>query len=255
MRYSKKLSCPILSFMAIASLSGTAIAQAAGGDSKEIAFTPYLWASSLNGTTAIGVLPPLDIDAGFDDVLSNLNIAASFHIEFRNGPWVFTIDPMYVSIEADLAPEGISLPAGSAPKIEVDMWLVELWGGYQFADHWEFIAGARWQSQDLVFGGLPNPPLPISEISVSEDWTNWFGGVRFSSDIGEKWSVSWRGDIVFAGDSDSSINTSVMFHRRFGERKSLDLGFRYFEDDFDNLPSYAWDITQSGPVVGYTWVF
>ena len=42
---------------------------------------------------------------------------------------------------------------------------------------------------------------------------------------------------------------------RFGERMSSNLGYRYFEDDYDNLPSYAWDMTQSGPVVGYTWVF
>lgn len=81
------------------------------------------------------------------------------------------------------------------------------------------------------------------------------GGVRFSSDINEKWFWVWRGDILIAGDSDSSINTSVMFNRRFGERKSLNIGYRYFEDDYDNLPTYAWDMTQSGPIIGYTWVF
>jgi len=36
---------------------------------------------------------------------------------------------------------------------------------------------------------------------------------------------------------------------------ALNLGYRYYEVDYDNLPSYAWDMTQSGPVVGYTWVF
>jgi hypothetical protein len=47
----------------------------------------------------------------------------------------------------------------------------------------------------------------------------------------------------------------VMFNRRFGENKALNLGYRYFVDDYDNLPSYAWDMTQDGPVVGFTWVF
>ena len=60
---------------------------------------------------------------------------------------------------------------------------------------------------------------------------------------------------MIAGDSDSSINTSLLLNRRFGESMALNLGYRYFEDDYDNLPSYAWDMTQSGPVVGYTWVF
>ena len=255
MRYAGNLCRHILSFMTIASLSATANAQTTGGDSNEIVFTPYLWGTSLNGTSAFGALPPLDIDASFSDLFSNLNFAASLHTEFHRGPWVFTIDPMYVSVEADVAPEGVPLPPGSAPKIGVDMWFVELWGGYQFADHWEIIGGARWQSQDLDVSGLPSPPLPIPGISISEDWTDWFGGLRFASDIGEKWFFTWRGDIVFAGDSDSSINTSVMFNRRFGQTMSLNLGYRYFEDDYDNLPSYAWDMTQEGPIVGYTWVF
>ena len=49
--------------------------------------------------------------------------------------------------------------------------------------------------------------------------------------------------------------SSVRFNRRFGANKSLNLGYRYYEDDYDNLPSYAWDMTQDGPIVGYTWVF
>lgn len=251
MRCTKKINRCILSVMAIASLSVTATAQTIGGDSKEIVFTPYLWGTALSGTSGFGTLPPLDIDASFGDIFSNLNMALSIHTEFRNGPWVVVIDPMYVSIEADLTPEGLS----SGPTLAVDMWFVELWVGYRFADKWEVIGGARYQSQDLDITGLPDPPLPVTEISISDNWTDWFGGVRFSSDINEKWFWVWRGDILIAGDSDSSINTSVMFNRRFGERKSLNIGYRYFEDDYDNLPTYAWDMTQSGPIVGFTWVF
>ena len=245
----------ILTAIALASFCLSANAQTTGGDNKEIVFTPYLWGTSLNGTSGFGVLPPLDIDASFSDIFANLNFAASLHTEFRNGPWVLTIDPMYVSIEAEVTPEGITLPGGSGPKLGVDMWFVEAWGGYRFNDHWEFITGARWQSQDLSISGLPSPPLPIDSLDISDDWTDFFGGFRFSNDINEKWFVSVRADIVFAGDSDDSINASVMFNRRFGPKMSLNMGYRYFEDNYDNLPTYAWDMTQEGPVVGYTWVF
>lgn len=40
---------------------------------------------------------------------------------------------------------------------------------------------------------------------------------------------------------------------RIDVNRSLNLGYRYFVADFENLPSYAWDITQDGPVVGLTW--
>ena len=60
--------------------------------------------TALSGTSTIGDLPPLELDASFSDIFSNLNFAAAFHTEFHNGPWAFVIDPMYISIEADLDP-------------------------------------------------------------------------------------------------------------------------------------------------------
>ncbi len=235
--------------------AGPANAQSTSRDDDGIVFSPYLWMTALSGTSTIGGLPPVEIDASFSDIFSNLNFAASIHTEFRKGPWAFVIDPMYVSIEADLAPGGVTLPDGVNPKLAVDMWFVELWAGYQFADNWEVLGGARYQSQDLDMTGLPSPPLPIDSVGTSDDWTDWFIGLRFMTDMSEKWFVTARLDAVVAGDSSSSTNASVMFNRRFGPKKSLNLGYRYFVDDYDNLPSYAWDMTQDGPIVGFTWVF
>ena len=38
----------------------------------------------------------------------------------------------------------------------------------------------------------------------------------------------------------------------FGKNEALNLGYLYFEDDYDNLPTYAWDMKEQGPVTGYT---
>jgi hypothetical protein len=65
------------------------------------------------------------------------------------------------------------------------------------------------------------------------------------TDISEKWFVAARLDAVVSDDSSSSTNAAVTFNRRY----------KYFVDDYDNLPTYAWDITQDGPIVGFTWVF
>ena len=83
----------------------------------EILLTPYLWATSLDGTSTIGALPPLDIDASFGDIFANLNMALAVHTEFHRGDWAFVIDPMCASLEIDLA---TPVPSVS-PKIEVDM--------------------------------------------------------------------------------------------------------------------------------------
>ena len=243
--------------IAVLSLVSTgASAQSSSEKGREIILAPYLWGTSIDGTSAVGDLPPLDIDASFSDLLSNLDFAMSLHTEFRFDDWVFVVDPTYLSLKMDAAlPDPV--PPGTALDVEVDVWLVELWGGYRLNENWEAIGGLRYQDQEISISGLPNPPSPVSSAGVSTDWTDWFVGARFKTDIGAKWSMAWRGDVVIAGDSDTSWNTSIFFNRRVGEKgnKALNLGYRYFVDDFVESGVYGWDVTQNGPVIGFTWIF
>ena len=230
--------------------STTSMAQNKNDDSR-IILAPYLWGTSLNGTSTVGSLPPLDIDASFSDILSNLNFAMSVHTEFHRGPWRFVLDPTYISLEADIPP---LIPDASGTTMDITIWLVEAWAGYAFTDNWEVLGGIRYQDQDLQLSGLPNPPFP-SSLGVSDNWSDWFAGVRFNTALGAKWVMTWRGDIAFAGDSDSSYNTEIFFNRRFGETMALNLGYRYLSDDYINEGVYGWDMVQQGPVIGYTWTF
>jgi hypothetical protein len=241
----------ILQAVVFSMLSTMAFAQSFDRDSNEIILAPYLWATAISGTSTVGMLPPLDIDASFSDILDNLNFAMSLHTEFKRGPWVFVIDPTYISLEMEVVPPIPDVPAG---KMEVDVWIIELWAGYQFHDNWEVIGGARYQDQDISISGLPDPPF-TPPLGVSDDWTDWFAGLRFNADLGDKWLMVWRGDVVVAGDSDSSWNSSIFFNRRFGDNKMLNLGYRYLVGDYVNAGIYGWDVTQDGPVVGFTWAF
>jgi len=243
----------VLQIVAISMLSTTALAQSFDKNSNEIILAPYLWGAAIDGTSTVGALPPLDIDASFSDIFSNLNFAMSLHTEFKRGPWVFVIDPTYISLEMDAAPPIDGVEPGT---MEVDIWIVELWAGYQFHDNWEVIGGARYQDQDISVSGLPDPPF-IPPIGVSDNWTDWFAGFRFNNDLGDKWLMVWRADVVVAGDSDSGWNTSIFFNRRVGKtgNKTVILGYRYMVDDYNNEGTYGWDVTQDGPVVGFSWVF
>ena len=61
--------------LALVAWSATASAQSSARDTNEIIFSPYIWGTSLSGTSTVGVLPPVDVDASFSDLFSNLNIA------------------------------------------------------------------------------------------------------------------------------------------------------------------------------------
>jgi hypothetical protein len=220
-------------------------------DDNKIILTPYLWGTSLEGTSAVGTLPPLDVDASFSDILSNLNFAMSLHTELHRGPWRFVLDPMYIVLEADIPP---LIPNATGTTMDITMWLVEAWAGYAFTDNWEVLGGIRYQDQDLELSGLPNPPF-ASSLEGGDSWSDWFAGVRYNTALGAKWHLTLRGDVVVAGDSDSSYNAEVFFNRRFGETMALNLGYRYMSVDYNNDGVYGWDMVQQGPVIGYTWVF
>ncbi len=253
--YSDRLGKFILPLFALCMISTAATAQSSSGRDTKIVFAPYLWGTSISGTSTIGTLPPLDIDASFSDLFSNLNFAASVHTEFWVGDWIFVIDPTYLSLEMDIGLPP-ALPEDTSLSMDVDIWLVEAWAGYRLTENWEAIGGARYQSQDISVNGLPNPPFP-DNIGISENWTDWFIGARFRTDLGDKWFMMLRGDVVVAGDSDTSWNALLFFNRRVGKKgnKALILGYRYLVDDFNDTGIYRWDVTQDGPVLGFSWVF
>jgi hypothetical protein len=245
----------MLSLLALCLIPALSSGQNSYGDDKKIIFLPYLWGTAISGTSTIGTLPPLDIDASFSDLFSNLNFGGSLHTEFVFNDWVFVIDPTYLSLEVDLT---LPVPGPSPPTadLEVDIWLVEAWVGYRLTKNWEAIGGARYQSQDISASGLPNPPFP-DNVGISVDFTDWFVGARFRTDLGDKWFMTLRGDVVIAGDSESSLNALLFFSRRVGKKgnKALNLGYRYLEHDFNDSGVYRWDVTQNGPVLGFSWAF
>ncbi len=224
-----------------------------GDTDWEILLTPYLWGSSLKGESQVGILPPLEIDASFGDIVSNLNVALALHTEFHRGKFAFVIDPMFVSLEAEASRDG----AIAQPEAEIEMWLVDAWVAYKLTPEWELLGGLRYQDQDIsVDPGLPSPPFPEdASFGVKDDWLDWFLGARFNYGLGDHWRVVGRGDIAFAGDSDSNYQLSLFFNRKIRKTMMLNLGYKFMDTDYDNVPTYRWDVRQQGPVIGYTWSF
>ena len=242
----------ILSLVALCLIPTLSSGQTFSGEDKKIYFAPYLWGTAISGSTTLGPFPPADIDASFGDLLENLNFGGSLHTEFIVNDWVFVIDPTFLSLEADLT---LPLPNQPTANLEVEIWLVEAWVGYRLNKNWEVIGGARYQDQDISVSGLPNPPFP-DNVGVDVNFTDWFVGARFRTDLGDKWFMVLRADVGVAGDSDSAVNALVFVNRRVGKKgnKTLIMGYRYLENDYHET-GYSWDVYQNGPVFGFSWAF
>ena len=236
----KRLSLTVFLSFVISSWGSTAFADN-HGRATGFLFAPYLWGVSIDGDNP-------DIDASFSDILDAANFALSLHTEYRTDQWSFVFDPTYLDLEV----EG---PLGG--DIGIDIWLIEAWAGYVVSDGLEIIGGARYQDQEIKPERTIGPGN--NTIEAGDDWTDWFAGVRYITPISDLWVLALRGDVVIAGDSDSATNGQVFFNRRFGDNMLLNLGYRYFDSDFDNeetgLSAFAWDVVMTGPVVGYTWIF
>src|SRR5262245_9115237 len=84
-----------------ASLAGTRPAAAqATGDRWHIVLAPYVWASSLDGTTTLRGFDA-DVDLTASEILDHLDVAGMLMLGARKGNWGFTGDLVWVDLGAE----------------------------------------------------------------------------------------------------------------------------------------------------------
>ena len=242
------LTAAILFFAVSTSIwPGTASAQE--NDGWKFRISPYLWMLGLDGTTA-ALGNDVAVDASFSDVLDLLNIALSANMDFSKGKFFVVLDAMYAQLEADYAGPGGG-PVGG--RIDIDMLIADLDVEYSMDENFDFYAGLRYYDQDI--GITPNL---LPKVTLGDDWTDYILGFRFHTSISDKWSFMGKLDGAVAGDSESAVYLQAVLVRHFGSNKHLDLGWRYYDVDYESgsgLTRFKWDVALSGPVVGFSWEF
>lgn len=240
------LTAATLSLIVCASF-WTGAASAQESDGWKFRITPYLWLLALDGTTA-ALGNDVDVDLSFGDILDQLNIALSANMELSKGKFFVVFDPMYAQLEADFAGPG---PVGG--KLDVDLVIADLDVGYSVNENFGLYAGLRYYDQDLKI--TPNL-LPV--VNLGDDWTDFILGFRVHTSMSDKWSFAGKLDGAVGGDSESAWYLQAVLLRHFGSNKHLDLGWRYYDVDYESgsgLTRFKWDVAHSGPVVGFSWEF
>ena len=245
LRQGKLASVVLILGVSIMFTPGVTTAQESGG--WEFRLTPYLWALSLDGTTAaLGNDVPLEAD--FGDILDLLNIALSANMELNNGKWFFILDPMWADLEAPIDTGG---PIGG--KVEIELIITSVLAGVSLTEHFDIYAGARYYDQDITI-----VPDMMPEIPLGDDWTDFMLGVRVHNEISQNWSFMGLLEAAVAGDSESAWLAQAMFLRHIGDNKHFDIGYRYYDVDYESgsgLTRFKWDVAHSGPIVAFSWVF
>ena len=211
-------------------------------DAFHFELTPYLWAASIEGTTAAGggESPPIDSDYNFF-ALDNLDGVASATFTARNKQWGFLFDFLYVTYEDTLLE---STPLQTTPRLEGT--IIEFAGAYTPAsiDRLEFIAGLRHQDITVSLALLNQKP----EQSVT--WIDPFAGIIYARPLRGNFHMSLRGDLGgFGIESDMAINAEAIFRYQMSDTFAIKFGYRYLKVRFKE-DVFLYDISLDGFLLG-----
>jgi hypothetical protein len=67
-------------------------------DAWQFEFTPYVFGSSLSGTTGVGRVTA-EVDQSFGDIVQNLDSGFMAMFEARKGPWGLLFDGVYFKLK------------------------------------------------------------------------------------------------------------------------------------------------------------
>ena len=236
----------------------------AGGDRWHFNVAPYLWAASLDGDVRIGRLEE-DVDLDFIDILKDLSLGAMLYAEarkqrygaFTNMFFVRTRDDSSGTIDTDVTSDTAQIAVGGFYRMLEWQWS-ETASGEPLQLAVEPYAGIRWSyiraEIQLSGGGAVNLP----QADRSESFVDPIIGVRFASDLSERWLAFVSGDVGgFSVGSDYSWNAQGYIGYRmatFGVPTILSVGYRALHQKYKD-GDFKWDITQHGPIVGTIFAF
>ena len=231
------------------------------GDEWRFSITPYLWAIGMNGDMTVKGVES-DVDVGFDDILSNLDIALEAHFEVWKGKWGGFFDGTYVKLKTD---------AGTTDNIDITstIGLVDF-GGFYRVGTWPVGTPenkGRSLSFDALVGGrymdlkVKMDPKHLSSFDQKKSWTDLIVGGRMIFDFTEKWSFILRGDIGgfgISGSSDFTANGIGLVGWTFHPSWTLMGGYRALYQDYETgsgSNEFKYDVTTHGPILGLTYAW
>jgi len=245
-------------------------------DGWEISLTPYVWATALKGDVAIGGVKA-KVDADFNDVLDNLNVAVMLEAELRKGRFGIISDTVFAQLE-DKTAEGQGRLETNATA---NMLIQTLAGTYRLGT-WQLgdlgaagplavtvdpYAGIRYTYLDNELKGqLDLPDLGIDDkrqVQDDKQWVDPIVGLRTLWDLGERWSLRLTGDVggISTTDQYSAEAVGLVSYRfgLFGEDNARLLGgYRVLKQKFEDgsgRNEFDWDMTIHGPVLGLQILF
>ncbi len=218
----------------------------------------YLMFPNMNGTTGIGTLPDVEVDANPGDVFSNLQIGAMLYAEAYSDKWAISSDIIYMALAQDIK-TGTVIKSGEA-KAKQFAW--ELAGMRRLLPMLEAGVGLRVNTlkmdvnlvQSNVGGSTTNRGK-----SLTETWVDPFFVARIKSDPAKKFIYQLRADIGgFGIGADLAWQIQAYAGYRFSRLLQITAGYRVLGVDYEKGSGenrFLYNMDTFGPVIRFGFNF
>ena len=226
-----------------------AIPQSGTSDKWQFQFTPYLFMASVKGEVGARGLTA-DVDAGFTDIVDELNFGFMSAFEARKNRFVLLTDLLYLNLSDSRDTGG---PLFSSVKEDFKAFILDPEVGYRVVDSekgsLDLLGGFRYWylRNELDFrAGI----LPARNAVQSKNWVDAVGGLRGRARLSDRWFLTGKTDFG-GGGSDFTYQLFGAAGVTVGKRGSLVFGYRYLKVDYDSDDGFRFDASLKGPIIGF----
>ncbi len=220
---------------------------------------PYLMFPAMNGTTGVGLLPPVDVNVNSNQIFSNLKFGAMLFLEARKGDWAINSDLLYMSLGQNVK-SGIVINSGDISAKQLG-W--EVAGLLRLTPWLEMGPALMLNSVKMdVNVKVNNIGGGVTDRSngLSKTWGDVLLVARIKSKEGEKFLYQLRGDIGggFGASKNSIWQVQAYAGYRFSKLFQLTGGYRIISLDYEKGTGnnyFLFDMNTSGPVVRFGFNF
>ena len=230
-----------------ASTLATALLPTTGGaaENKPWTFDVSLYGLAVGMSGDIGIGPvDADLNAGFDDIMDNLEFGGMGSVRVGYERWALTTDVVFMGLGTSR--NGVS--------VDVDQWVVEPTLSYSFCKEFELLAGVRYNNlSGEIRGPLGRNP------SGTQEWWDPIVGANLHVPLMGDFSFNVRGDVGgFGVGSDFAWQAFPYLSWQFCKWGSLEAGYRWVDMDYETgsgANRFKYDMLVQGPQVGVTFRF
>jgi len=225
----------------------------AWSDDWEWSLTPYVWGISSDLDVAVvGDTDPTQ-ETQLSDLIDKFDFGFQGHLEGRKDRFGFMVDYTNLQLSDRVTRRNLEIDSDS------NINLLEAAGIYALFEgegRTELMVGFRALKVELELEIDGLGAVGARRVITEDDsLVDAMLGIRYIRPLSEKWSLAVRGDIA-SGGTEFSWNVSAVVARRFGERSSFILGYRYLHVGFDDEGDLADpDLAIYGPQIGYMFHF